>query len=151
MNIPTIGSLQVEKDIKHQRQLEIFGIVLHKCVEKITYTNRHTQKSYIMFDVPSILIGYPTYNMKMCINFLISNFSKKDYKIEFIEPNLLYIDWGTCNVPASKKSVLHSGSSNSKLSFGKIKVNDQEKLLRQTKKLIGKFPNVLEISYHYAD
>ena len=49
----------------------------------------------IIFEIPKILIGYPNYDIKNCILFLINRLSGKGYLIEFIEPFYLYIDWGS--------------------------------------------------------
>jgi len=94
-SIPSIDSLQREKTIKDESKTQIFNIVLNKCIEKIVYTNRHTDKTFVIFEVPKILIGYPLYDMKSCILFLINKLSESQYIVEFIEPFYLYIDWGT--------------------------------------------------------
>lgn len=95
INIPSISSLHDEKDTKEKTRNDMFTIVLNKCIEKIIYTNRHTDKTFVIFEVPRILIGYPLYDMKSCIVFLLQNLIKNDYYVEFIEPFYLYIDWGS--------------------------------------------------------
>lgn len=95
IKIPSISSLHNEKSIKETSKIDIFNIVLNKCVEKIIFTNRNTNKTFIIFEIPKILIGYPNYDMKNCILFLINRLSDKGYLIEFIEPFYLYIDWGS--------------------------------------------------------
>lgn len=92
--IPSIKSLQEEKYVKENSKEQIFMIVLNKCIEKIVYTNRHTDKTFVIFEVPKILIGYPSYDMKSCILFIINKLAGKGYLVEFIEPFYLYIDWG---------------------------------------------------------
>ena len=71
MNIPSISSLHDEKNSKNKSKLDIFKIVLNKCIEKIIYTNRHTEQTFVIFEVPKILIGYPSYNMESCILYII--------------------------------------------------------------------------------
>lgn len=93
--IPSIRSLQEEKNNKENSKEQIFNVVLNKCIEKIVYTNRHTDKTFVIFEVPKILIGYPSYDMKSCILFIINKLAAKNYLVEFIEPFYLYIDWGS--------------------------------------------------------
>jgi hypothetical protein len=93
--IPSISSLHAEKNIKENSKKDIFTIVLNKCIEKIVFTNRHTDKTFVIFEVPKILIGYPNYDMKSCIFFLLTKLEKHGYYMELIEPFYLYIDWGS--------------------------------------------------------
>jgi hypothetical protein len=106
--IPSIDSLHKEKSQKENSKNEIYMLVLNKCVEKIVYTNKHTDKTFIIFEVPQVMIGYPTYDMKSCILFLIHKLSKSGYLIEFIDPFYLYIDWATSN----QRAVEHSKKIN---------------------------------------
>jgi hypothetical protein len=97
--IPTIDFLHREKDVKETSKTEMFKRVLNKCVEKIVYTNRHTDKTFVIFEVPKILLGYPSYDMKTCLIFLINQLSSKGYYVSFLEPFYLYIDWGSKSQP----------------------------------------------------
>jgi|UniRef100_A0A6C0AL74 hypothetical protein len=95
IKIPSISSLHHEKSIKETSKIDIYNIVLNKCIEKIIFTNKNTDKTFIIFEIPKILIGYPNYDMKNCILFIINRLSERGYLIEFIEPFYLYIDWGS--------------------------------------------------------
>ena len=77
IKIPSISSLHNEKSIKETSKIDIFNIVLNKCVEKIIYTNRYTDKTFVIFEVPKLLIGFPTYDYKICILYIITELSKK--------------------------------------------------------------------------
>ena len=137
--IPSISSLHKEKFVKQSSKIDIFNIVINKCVEKITYANRHTDKTYIIFEVPKILIGYPTYDMESCIIFIINKLSQNGYLVEFIQPFYLYIDWGT---------------NNSKLNYKietAIPTKNPERLRAQTKALLSKFPNTSKVEFVYED
>jgi hypothetical protein len=125
--IPSIDSLREEKSIKDNSKVDIFNMVLNKCVEKIIYTNRHTDKTFVIFEVPKLLIGYPMYDMKTCILFLINKLSQNKYIVHFIEPFYLYIDWGS-----------------------QVKVVARNSLKEQTKRLLEKFPDTSKIEYVYA-
>lgn len=103
IKIPSISSLHHEKSIKETSKIDIFNIVLNKCIEKIIFTNKNTDKTFIIFEIPKLLIGYPNYDMKNCILFIIKKLSEKGYLIEFIEPFYLYIDWGSKPVESKLK------------------------------------------------
>lgn len=103
--IPSIDTLRKEKSTKDSEKVEIFNIVLNKCVEKILYANRHTDKTFVIFEVPQILIGYPMYDMKSCILFVMNKLAQSNYLVEFIEPFYLYIDWGSKQHRAPSRSL----------------------------------------------
>lgn len=134
--IPSIESLHKEKNIKDNSKCDIFKIVLNKCVEKVVYTNRHTDKTFVIFEVPSILIGYPMYDMKSCIMYIMSKLSQSGYIVEFIEPFYLYIDWGS-SVTSVEKPL--------------IPTSRPERLRKQTRELLQKFPETSKVEYVYQD
>lgn len=129
-DIPSIDSLHREKSTKEDCKIQIFNIVLSKCVEKIVYTNRNTDKTFVIFEVPKLLIGFPSYDMKLCILFLMKQLTHRNYIVSFIEPFYLLIDWG----------------SNSSITSSKT-----DKLKRQTRDLLQKFPNTSKVEYIYED
>jgi hypothetical protein len=137
--IPSINTLHNEKKTKETFKNDIYNIVLNKIIEKIIYTNRHTDKTYVIFEVPKILIGYPQYEMKSCILFLITKLSASGYITEFMEPFYLYIDWGTkdTNCAIYIPSV--------------IKTKNHDKLKAQTKALLTQFPNTSQVEFVYED
>lgn len=132
-NIPSVDSLNNEKVTKEQSKNKIFQSVLNKCVEKIIYTNRYTDKTFVIFEVPKVLVGYPTYDYTTCILYIINQLSNKQYKVSFIDPFYLYIDWGTNNIPENTPH----------------KHSDNNKLKKQTRELLKKFPNTSRVKYVY--
>lgn len=128
--IPTINSLHKEKELKELAKTKIFDNVLNRCVEKIIFTNKYTDQTFVIFEVPQILIGYPNYDYKICILYLISKLTQKHYKAFFLEPFYIYIDWGTSVVNTSVDE-------------------KNEKLKKQTKELLKKFPNASHVEFIY--
>jgi hypothetical protein len=128
INIPSISSLHNEKNIKEKARNDMFTIVLNKCIEKIIYTNRHTDKTFVIFEVPRVLIGYPLYDMKSCIIFLMQKLVNNNYYIEFIEPFYLYIDWGSSHFKNKVKKERDNDNEHSK--HKSLKFN--EDLIRKT-------------------
>lgn len=137
--IPSISSLRQEKSIKEKSKTDIFNIVLTKIIQKITYTNRHTDQTYIIFEIPKILIGYPQYDMKSCILFVMNQLSNNGYIVDFVDPFYLYIDWG-CSNSASKTVTYNIPATQHK-----------DKLRAQTKALLSQFPNTSQIEFVYED
>ena len=127
LSIPSISSLHIEKQQKQCSTNDIYKTVLNKCIEKIIYTNRHTDKTFIIFEVPKLLIGQTTYDMKSCIHYIINNISTHGYLVQFIEPFYIYIDWGSRALKREKEI--------------DIKKND----------ILRYFPGIKEVEYVYED
>ncbi len=138
MDIPSIKKLQQERDEKARTKTNVFRIILNKCVDKITYTNRYTDKTYIIFEVPKVLIGHPGYDMNSCISYMIYKLSSCGYIVEFVEPFYLYIDWGSGIERQSKYKNYSSQSS-------------QNKFKSETQAILEKFPNASKIEFIYED
>ena len=138
--IPSIDSLLKEKNTKVNTKNDIYNGVLKICIEKIIYANRHTEKTYIIFEVPKILISQPMYDMKSCILFLINNLSAHNYIVDYIEPYYLYIDWG-----CAKKN------KNKNIYYQLPKSKDPEKLKLQTQALLKKHPGISDIEFVYEN
>ena len=138
--IPSISSLQQEKSIKVKSKNDIFNIVLTKIIQKITYTNRHTDQTYIIFEIPKMLIEYPQYDMKSCILFVMNQLSSNVYIVEFVQPFYLYIDWGCSK--QNQKPVDYKGNAIKK---------HKDKLQTQTRALLSQFPNTSQIEFVYED
>ena len=130
--IPSVSNLQAEKSQRDEFKTTIYKVVLKKCIEKIQYTNRNTDQTFVIFEVPKLLIGHPSYDMRSCILYIISKLNAENYLLEFIEPFYLYIDWGT---PTTKKK--------NPIPEGNIK--------EQTQKILKLFPNASKVEYVYQD
>ena len=149
MIIPTIQSLQDERYVKTQMKESIFNVVLNKCVEKILYTNRHSDQTYIIFEVPKILIGHPSYDLNSCILFLMKTLRQHNYIVDFMEPFYLYIDWGSQCI-SSKPSSDFAKKIKKELNKD-IDPSKTEKLKHQTKKLLEKYPDASKVVYVFED
>lgn len=142
--VPSVNVLKQIRDVKDSSRRDIFQIVLTKCVEKIVYTNRHTDKTFIIFEVPQVLIGYPTYDMRSCILFLKHELELENYLVDFIEPFYLYIDWGGHGHGTSHRKT-------AKFVNPTLPTMNPERLRKQTKQLLTQFPNADQIEYVYQD
>jgi hypothetical protein len=142
--IPLISTLHQEKHMKESSKHDIFNIVLNKIIQKIIYTNRHTDQTYVIFEIPQILIGYPQYDMKSCLLFVMNKLSNNGYIVEFMQPFYVYIDWGS-SINSNKTNVCSSKMPSS------ISGKHKDKLRAQTRALLNQFPNTSQIEFVYED
>ena len=134
--IPDINNLHQERVCKNKARNDVFELVLSKCIDKILYTNKNTDKTFIFFEVPKILIGFPFYDMKSCTMFIMNKLVNKNYKVEFMEPFYLYVDWGTY-VESKTQAEFYTKEA-------------AEKIKLKTKELLKQYPNTSKIVFEYA-
>lgn len=146
LEIPNIQTLHKEKEIKENSKINVFTLVLNKCIQKIIYANKHTDQTFIIFEVPNILIGFPNYDYKSCIIFIMKELSLKQYKVDYMTPWFLRIDWGS-PIKHKKNTDIYKNLDNIQ---DYIKVNNPNKLKQQTKNLLKNYPNTNKIVFEYA-
>lgn len=130
--IPNINNLHNEKNAKEKLKTDAYTLVLNKCIEKIVYTNKHTDQTYIFFDVPKFLIEYPFYDMNSCVMYIMNQLIPHNYKVSFIAPFYLHIDWSTSTTKESHLQI-------------------PERLKLQTRELLKKYPDTTKVVYEYTD
>jgi hypothetical protein len=87
---------------------EAFNIILNTCNKKIkTIAELGGQSLY--YTIPPIIIGYPLYNYKNCINYIIKSLQKNGLYVSLLpNNNTIYISWKIEDVSqqSSKKNLL---------------------------------------------
>lgn len=77
-------------------KLNTYKKLLAKCENTIKYSAKLGELMCI-FTIPNFLVGadYPIINILPCAQYIIHNITEANahIKAEFIEPNLIFIDW----------------------------------------------------------
>ena len=82
-----------EKNKKlNEKIFNTFKEILKKCNTLIKYVNQKKQ-SDIIFDVPNMLLGYPSYDYDECLCYLILKLRNNNFFVKYIYPSQLYISW----------------------------------------------------------
>ena len=99
-----IHELRKEKERKQEKRIAIFNEILKLCHSKIIRASKD-EKDKCIYQVPEMKIGLPVYNLNSCIAYLILNLNKNGFKVRFIKPNYLFIDWSKENSIVEKKTI----------------------------------------------
>ena len=83
--------IKQQKD-REDKKNETFDKILLKIEKKIINASS-ANNYYTGYLVPEFIIGLPLYNLKECVNYIKMKIEKDGFKVEFYEPNLLFIDW----------------------------------------------------------
>ena len=89
INIKEIQKIHNEKIIN---KLKYYEKILQKCFFKIRQSV-FNEESYCIFTVQSYLKGFPIYNVKQCIFYIMNKLKKNGIDSKFIYPNIIFIQW----------------------------------------------------------
>lgn len=92
MKIPSASSLSCKKPIVINN--DVYKNVLKKCIESIVKINKTSEKTYLVYKIPEIIIGSTNYNVSNCIIYIKEKLTSHGYIVEYIGENYIYIDWG---------------------------------------------------------
>jgi hypothetical protein len=79
---------------RHENRMSAMGPVITQIEAKIRQHAIHNPKApYIVYEVPSYVFGYPLFEIKDALDFLVREFSKAGYWVWVVESNCLFISW----------------------------------------------------------
>jgi hypothetical protein len=84
------------KKFIHEREkgrLLIYEEILEKCYHRIQ-SSVIRDDPFSLYVVPDFIIGKPTYNFANCIQYIIFRLKNNGFKVKYIYPNALKIEWG---------------------------------------------------------
>ena len=85
---------KLKKEAKKREKLkkECYNKILTLINNKIIIVSK-TNNTSTWFEIPLFMLGYPTYELKECSDYLIEKIKKNGFKISFLNPNILLINW----------------------------------------------------------
>tara|TARA_B110000261_G_C13019545_1_gene331522 strand:- start:440 stop:901 length:462 start_codon:yes stop_codon:yes gene_type:complete len=92
-------SLDLEElyETKHKLDLsriEYFNKILRQIHNKIKIASRlKKQDNFCTYVMPQIIVGYPNYNIKECVIYVVRSLIDNGFKCKYMHPNLLFIGW----------------------------------------------------------
>lgn len=88
-----INDLHRERDKRTNVRNEIFNKILSRCHSRIKSISKLSDVCCCFFEVPAYVYGLPVYNQMECIHYIIKDLFDDGFKVEFAEPNILFITW----------------------------------------------------------
>lgn len=94
-----IDQLNLDELYERRRELQeqkitIYKKILSRILKKIKTTSRlkHNEQ-FCFYVVPEIIIGFPRYNIKACIDYIIERLEENKLYVKYTDPNMLFISW----------------------------------------------------------
>ena len=107
---------------QQQKKLDVYNKILNKIYNKIQLVNKR-KKTDLIYEIPNYIFGFPLYNNRTCLVFIISSMRKKGFLIKFNFPNILYISWNDLiknNIKKITSDLIKTNNNN-------IKINKKNK------------------------
>lgn len=111
VDVYDIYKIMREKNSKRKESYEVLLEKVYKKIQKVSLTKTYTCN----YEIPGFIIGYPIYDIKLCIAYIISKLRLSGFVANFINKNIIYISWNPYEIQAqhdkntvNKKSMLEN-------------------------------------------
>ena len=98
---------------QQQKKLDVYNKILNKIYNKVKLVNKR-KKMDLIYEIPNYIFGFPLYNNRTCLVFIISSMRKNGFVIKFNFPNILYISWKDLVQTSIKKVTTDLMNTNSR-------------------------------------
>lgn len=100
MNINIINPSYLNNSNKQKEETKI--IIYNKIYEKIEkriIAVNNSNATFLIYEVPCFLIGYPTFNVDTCSTYIQNKLISNNFKVNILSKNtLLLISWAEDNI-----------------------------------------------------
>ena len=85
---------KLKKDAEERRKFKkkCFKKILEMCLTKIELVAK-TNTTNTWFEIPVFVLGYPSYEIEDCSRYIMKKLKKNGFKVFFLNPNFLFINW----------------------------------------------------------
>jgi hypothetical protein len=114
MNRLNILELHRTLNEKKQKKYDCFEKILDSCHKRIKYQTEHYKLNYF-YEVPLYVVGFPIYDISLCIQYLIDVLEKEGFLVKYFFPKYLYVSWDFDEISSennNNKYVKYSKNSN---------------------------------------
>ena len=87
-----INSLFETTQTKTARRLETYDKILKQCHSRIKHYSKH-EHTTCFFAIPEFIIGVPLFDVVELRTYLMNSLEKNGFKLMYLHPNWLMIDW----------------------------------------------------------
>lgn len=88
----SVKELRKIAEDKKKIKKQCFKKMLELVNNKIIITSKANVTS-VWFEIPFFMLGYPSYEVKEISSYVKSKLEKKEFTVNFLEPNILLISW----------------------------------------------------------
>jgi len=87
-----MNSLFETTNHKTLKRLETYDMILQQCHGRIKHYSNY-EKTTCFFAIPEFIIGVPLFDVNELRHYMMNSLEKNGFKLMYIDPNWLMIDW----------------------------------------------------------
>ena len=91
INLDTLFEYKKNVDIQTVKSYNTILDRIHKRVQ--TCSRQRIDNVSSWFVVPEVMLGYPRYDVRLCIAYLVQQLRTNGFNVSYTHPNLLFICW----------------------------------------------------------
>jgi len=91
LNLDTLFEYKKNVDIQTVKSYNTILDRIHKRVQ--TCSRQRIDNVSSWFVVPEVMLGYPRYDVRLCIAYLVQQLRNNGFNVSYTHPNLLFICW----------------------------------------------------------
>lgn len=110
-------------DKKEKKNIS-YNEVLYKIHDKIKRTSEK-ERYKLVYEIPEVVFGLPTYDLNMCIAYIMKQLRSNGFLVKYYFPKILYISWDPREIRDYKKQKTNIKNSFKQLSDKKSKIDNQ--------------------------
>jgi len=112
------------REIQEQKEA-IYKRILSRILKKIKTTSRlKHEEQFCFFVVPDVMIGFPRYDVRACIEYVVEKLEENKLFVKYTHPNMLFISWQHY-IPAYERKDIKKKTGVQIDGFGNV-LNDEE-------------------------
>ena len=101
-----------------------YNEVLYKIHDKIKRA-AEKERYKLVYEIPEVVFGLPTYDLNMCIAYIMKQLRSNGFLVKYYFPKILYISWDPREIRDYKKQKTNIKNSFKQLSDKKSKIDNQ--------------------------
>lgn len=117
----SINKLHQEINEREEKKKHVYEKILKICYNKIISVNNKSNVCNYMFVCPNYIYGLPLFNIMNCCLYIMEDLQRKGFQVQYVNPNILYIDWKVNPKVENKNELQYSGSSLNSLEYNQFR------------------------------
>ena len=109
---------------KKEKKNISYNEVLYKIHDKIKRTSEK-ERYKLVYEIPEVVFGLPTYDLNMCIAYIMKQLRSNGFLVKYYFPKILYISWDPREIRDYKKQKTNIKNSFKQLTDKKSKIDNQ--------------------------
>ena len=88
-----INKLRKQQQERNKNKEKCFDVIKNMCLKKIELASKTGKTNSVLFKIPLIMFGYPSYKLESCAKYLIEKIEKRGFKTLLFSQRELIIFW----------------------------------------------------------